>query len=45
MQCYNGRHNVTLQNLLTTSGVLVLLHGVISLRDATSCDKHIVDLT
>ena len=26
-------------NLLTTSGLSILLHGVISLPDATSCDK------
>ena len=25
--------------LLTTSGLSILLHGVISLTDATSCDK------
>ena len=27
------------KNLLTTSGLLTLLHSVISLPDATSCDK------
>ena len=26
------------ENLLTTSGLSILLHGVISLPDATSCD-------
>ena len=27
-------------NLLTTGGLSILLHGVISLSDATSYDKH-----
>ena len=27
------------ENMLTTSGLLILLHGVISLPDATSCDN------
>ena len=27
------------ENLLTTSGLSILLYGVISLPDATSCDK------
>ena len=27
------------ENLKTTSGLSILLHGVISLPDATSCDK------
>ena len=27
-------------NLYTTSGLSILLHGVISLPDATSCDKN-----
>ena len=35
--CY-GRHNVSV-NLYTTSGVSILLHGVISLPGATSYDK------
>ena len=26
-------------NLSTTSGLSILLHGIISLTDATSCDK------
>ena len=30
---------LTPQNINTTSGLLFLLHGVISLPDATSCDK------
>ena len=34
------RHNVTLLNLITTGGLSILLHGVISLSDATSCDKY-----
>ena len=29
-----------LLNLLTTSSILILLHGIISLPDATSCDKY-----
>ena len=30
------------ENLSTTCGlsILILLHGIISLPDATSCDKH-----
>ena len=32
MQCYNVHHYLT-------SGLSILLHGVISLPDATSCDK------
>ena len=39
---YNRRHYVTSLNLLTTSiysGLLILLHGIKSLPDATSCDK------
>ena len=38
-QRYNGCNFVTLPNLLTTSGLSILLHGVISLPDTTSCDK------
>ena len=38
-QHYNERHYVTLLNLQTTSGFSILLHGIISLPDATSCDK------
>ena len=30
------------ENMLTTSGLLILLHGIISLPDATSYDKKIV---
>ena len=44
MQRYNGRtlcNYVTLLNLLTTSGLSILLHGVISLPGATSCGKTI----
>ena len=41
MQRYNGRHYVTFRNLYTTSGLSILLHGAISLPDATSCDKMI----
>ena len=29
------------ENLLTTSGLSILMHGVISLPDAMSCDKRI----
>ena len=29
-------------NLLTTSGLSILLHGVISLPDATSYDKNVL---
>ena len=36
---YNGSHYVMLLNLETTSGLLILLHGVISLTDTTSHDK------
>ena len=36
-RCY-GRHKVS-QNLYTTSGLSILLYGVISLPDATSYDK------
>ena len=32
------RHNVS-QNLLTTCSLLILMNAVISLPDATSCDK------
>ena len=39
-QRYNGRHYVTLPNRKITSGLSILLRGVISLPDATSCDKH-----
>ena len=39
MQRYNGHYYIMLQNLLTTSGLSIILHGVISLPDATSCDK------
>ena len=36
-RCY-GRHNVSRKSA-TTSGLSILLHGVISLPDATSYDK------
>ena len=36
---YNVRHYIMLLNLYTTSGLSILLHGAISLPDATSCDK------
>ena len=39
-QQYNGCHNVTLRNLETSSGSLILLHGLISLPDMTSCDMN-----
>ena len=40
MQHKNVHHNeVMLLNLSTTSGLLILLHGIISLPDAISCDK------
>ena len=38
-QRYNGCHYVMLLNLLTTSGLSILLDGVISFPDATSCDN------
>ena len=34
-----GRHTVMLLNLYTTSGLSILLHGIISLPDAMSFDK------
>ena len=37
-RCY-GRHKVALD--VITSGLSILLHGVISLPDMTSCDKRI----
>ena len=40
MQCYSGRHSVTLLNLLATTGLSILLHGVISLPEVTSCVKE-----
>ena len=40
--CY-GHHNVS-ENLLTTSGLSILMHDVISLLDAASCDKNKVIL-
>ena len=33
------------ENLQTTSGLSILLHGVISLPDATSCDKSVYFIT
>ena len=36
---YNESHYTTLQNLLTTSGLSILLHGVISLPDVALCDN------
>ena len=39
VQRYNGRHYAILRNLLTTNGLLILLHGVVSLPDETSCDN------
>ena len=36
-RCY-GRHNISRKSI-TTSGLQILLHGVISLPDATSYDK------
>ena len=33
------------ENLLTTSGLSILMHGVTSLQDATSYDKTIKTLT
>ena len=35
---YNESHYTTLQNLLTTRGLSILLHGVISLPDVALCD-------
>ena len=37
-QRYNECHYVKLLNLYTTNGLSILLHGVISFSDATSCD-------
>ena len=34
-----------LENLQTTSGLLILLHGVISLQDATSYDNVLYKVT
>ena len=34
-----SRPYLMLLNLYTTSGLLILLHCIISLPDATSCDK------
>ena len=36
---YYKRNYLALQNLKTTSGLSILKHDVISLPDATSCDK------
>ena len=41
MPSFMQRHYVTLLNLQTTSGLSILLHGVISLADSTSCDKEV----
>ena len=38
-RCY-GNHNVFPENLSTTCGLSILLHGVVSLTDATSYDKY-----
>ena len=38
-QSYNGPHYVMLLNLFTTSGLLILLHGIILLPDAMSFDN------
>ena len=40
MQCCYGRYNVSRKSI-TTSGLSILLHGVISLPDATPYDKRI----
>ena len=37
-RCY-GRHNVCRKSV-NSCGLSILLHGVISLPDATSCDKN-----
>ena len=40
--CCYGRHFIQVllpENLKTTSGLLILMHGVISIPDTTSCDK------
>ena len=29
------------ENMLTTSGLSILMHGVISIPDATSCNKNV----
>ena len=46
-QRYNGCDYIMLPNLQTTSGLSILLHDVISLQDATSCDncKSVLPLT
>ena len=38
-QCYNGRRYVTVLIQQTTSGLSILLHVVLGLPDAASCDK------
>ena len=38
-QRYNGRHYVSHKSVNHYSGLSNLLHGVISLSDATSCDN------
>ena len=32
----------TITNICTTSGLSILLHGVISLADVASCDKYVL---
>ena len=43
-QRYYGHHNIS-QKLKSTSGLSILLHGVISLPDATSYDKACLSMT
>ena len=38
-QHYDGCHYIMLLNLLTTQGLLILLHGIVSLQDAKSSDN------
>ena len=39
MQCSFGRHNISHKSINPTNGLSILLHGVISLPDATSYDE------
>ena len=40
-QRHSGRHYVKLLNLSPTSGLSILLYGVISLQGVTSCDNYV----
>ena len=39
MQQSYGPHYITLLNMLTASGLSILIHGITSLPDATYCNK------